>query len=134
LAAKPVIDMAIGVRSLQIADAQCIAPIEALGYEYYQEVESLMPSRRYFRKSNAEGIRSHQIHLWQLDDPEYERHIVFRDYLRAHPDEAATYAQVKRDLIDKYDSVNDYADAKGDFIKPCQERAFAWKRSLTEGD
>ena len=134
LAAKPVIDMAIGVRSLQIADAHCISPIEALDYEYVQVFESMMPSRRYFRKSNADGMRTHQIHLWQLDDPEYERHIVFRDYLRAYPHEAAAYARVKRDLIDKFESVNDYADAKSDFIKPCQERAFAWKRSLAQID
>jgi GrpB-like predicted nucleotidyltransferase (UPF0157 family) len=130
LAAKPVIDITIGVRSLQMAHAQCIPPIEALGYEYFAAIESLMPNRRYFRKSDATGMRTHQIHLYQIDDPDYERHIAFRDYLRAHPHEAAAYEQVKRGLIDQFDSVNDYADAKSDFIKPCEQRALAWKRSL----
>jgi GrpB-like predicted nucleotidyltransferase (UPF0157 family) len=91
-----------------------------------------MPNRRYFRKSDAEGMRTHQIHLWPMDEPEYERHLVFRDYLRAHPDEAKAYAQVKQDLINKYDSVNDYADAKSAFIVPCLQRAFDWKKSLNE--
>lgn len=134
LAAKPVIDIMIGVQSLKIADSSCIAPIESLDYEYFQAVESMMPRRRYFRKSNPEGMRTHQIHLWSIDDPEYERHLVFRDYLRTHPDEARAYAQAKRDLIDKYDSVNDYADAKSAFIAPCEQRAFAWKRSLVAND
>ena len=89
-----------------------------------------MPSRRYFRKSDNTGMRTHQIHLWAIDDSEYERHIVFRDYLRAHPDEAKAYAAVKRDLVDRFDNVGDYADAKSDFIKPCQARAYAWKASL----
>ena len=128
------IDILIGVRSLADADAQCITPIEALGYEYVQAFESMMPGRRYFRKSNADGLRTHQIHLWQVDDPEYERHIVFRDYLRTHPDEVAAYEQVKRSLIDQFDSANDYAEAKSSFIKPCEQRAFAWKHSLTESD
>ena len=132
LAAKPVIDIMIGVKTLQIADEKCITLIESLGYEYYQAIESMMPTRRYFRKSDANGMRTHQIHLWQLDDSEYERHLVFRDYLRAHPHEAAAYEKIKRDLIDKFDDVNEYADAKSAFIVPCQERAYAWKQSLTE--
>jgi GrpB-like predicted nucleotidyltransferase (UPF0157 family) len=126
LVAKPVIDIIIGVRNLAIADAHCIKPIKALCYEYVRYVEELMPTRRYFRKSDDTGMRTHQIHLWPLDDPEYERHIVFRDYLRAHPHEADTYAEVKRDLARKFDDVNDYADAKSALIKPCEQRAYVW--------
>lgn len=130
LAAKPVIDITIGVKSLIIADQYCIEPIVGLGYEYVPQFEDMMPTRRYFRRSNADGVRSHQIHLWALDDPEYERHLVFRDYLRAHPDEAAEYARLKRSLVDQVHNVSDYADAKSVFIKPCEQRAFEWKASL----
>ena len=130
LAAKPVIDIAIGVSHISIADQHCIQRIARLGYEYYQAVEALMPTRRYFRKSDADGMRTHQIHVWALDDPEYERHILFRDYLRAHPEEAEAYAKLKRELAQQLNNVRDYADAKSVFIQPCQRRAYAWKQAL----
>lgn len=126
LAAKPVIDITIGVKDLAAADENVVQAIVDLGYEYVPDFEDVMPTRRYFRRSNAEGMRTHQIHLWQVDDPEYERHIVFRDYLRAHPDEAAAYGELKRKLAEKFDSVNDYADAKTGFIKERERRAYAW--------
>ena len=129
LAAKPVIDIIIGVDSLQAADTHCLTPIQSLGYEYIQAFEKSMPRRRYFRKSDETGLRTHQIHLWEREDSEYERHMLFRDYLRAHPHEAADYERVKRDLMGKHNSVGDYTDAKSAFIAPCQQRAYAWKRS-----
>ncbi|MCI0711249.1 MAG: GrpB family protein, partial [Chloroflexi bacterium] len=129
LAAKPVIDITIGVKDLAAADEKVVQVIVELGYEYVPDFEDVMPTRRYFRRSNAEGMRTHQIHLWQIDDPEYERHIVFRDYLRAHPDEATAYAELKRSLAEKFDSVNDYANAKTEFIREREHRAYAWRRS-----
>lgn len=130
LVAKPVIDMTVGVASLAIADAHCIEIIENLGYEYVQKYEDIMPRRRYFRRNNANKMRTHQIHLWEVTDSEYERHVVFRDYLRTHPEEAKAYAEVKQHLATQFDDVNDYADAKSAFIKPCEQRAFAWHKSL----
>ena len=130
LAAKPVIDMTIGVESLAIVDEYCLQTIRDLDYEYVAEFEDMMPRRRYFRRSDATGMRTHQIHLWEITDSEYERHIVFRDYLRAHPHEAQAYAEVKRRLVAQLHSIDNYTDAKTEFIKPCEQRAFAWKQNL----
>jgi GrpB-like predicted nucleotidyltransferase (UPF0157 family) len=127
LAAKPVIDITIGVKNLAIADEKIVPAIVDIGYEYVSKYEDVMPTRRYFRRADDKGMRTHQIHLWAVDDPEYERHIVFRDYLRAHPEEAADYADLKRSLIDKFDDVNDYADAKTEFIRDRENRAYAWR-------
>ncbi len=49
LGAKPVIDMMVGLRSLTEA-ANCIAPLQSLGYEYVPEFEEIIPERRFFRK------------------------------------------------------------------------------------
>lgn len=130
LAAKPVIDITIGVESLAIADEFCVPTIQSLEYEYVAAFEDMMPRRRYFRRSDEAGMRTHQIHLWELADSEYERHIVFRDYLRAHLHEAQAYEAVKRNLMAQLDKVNDYADAKSVFIKPCEARAYAWHANL----
>src|SRR5437016_2277168 len=65
LAAKPIIDIMVGLRRL--LDAQdCIMPIEALDYEYVPEYEVEFPERRYFRK-DINGVRSHHIHMVEIN-------------------------------------------------------------------
>ena len=49
LAAKPVIDIYIGTRTLDDAHS-LITPLTELGYEYYKDFEDVLPFRRYFRK------------------------------------------------------------------------------------
>jgi GrpB-like predicted nucleotidyltransferase (UPF0157 family) len=44
------------------------------------------------------------------------RHLAFRDYLRAHPDAAAAYAQVKWDLA-VHLAKDEYTAAKSAFIE-----------------
>src|SRR5215217_1335020 len=54
LAAKPVIDIMVGVRSLEDSSA-LVGRLEAIGYEYVPEFEQQMPFRRYFRKLRGGG-------------------------------------------------------------------------------
>ncbi len=49
LGAKPIIDILVGIGSLNEASA-CIRPLEALGYRYVPEFEAEFPERRYFDK------------------------------------------------------------------------------------
>ncbi len=84
LAAKPVIDMMVGLRTLDEAE-ECITPIEKLGYIYVPEFEGTMPERRYFRKTAANGLTTHQQHMVTESSSFWQRHIEFCDYLRAHP-------------------------------------------------
>jgi GrpB-like predicted nucleotidyltransferase (UPF0157 family) len=62
LAAKPVIDIMVGLTDFSLADS-LVSRIEALGYEYIKKYEDEMPFRRYFVK-NLNGIRTHQIHTF----------------------------------------------------------------------
>lgn len=128
LGAKPVIDIMIGVRSLADADAHCIEPIVGLGYEYVRKYEVELPFRRYFSKDNADGIRTHQIHLVEIESDWWERHLVFRDYLRTHPEASEAYERLKRELAAlPFESTNDYAEAKTEFIRGVETEAFAWR-------
>src|SRR5437773_12390396 len=63
LAAKPVIDILVGVRALADADQYCIGPICSLSYEYVPAFETVMPFRRYFRRLTDEATHSYHIHL-----------------------------------------------------------------------
>ena len=78
LAAKPVIDIQVGVRTLDDS-AEIVAAVESLGYEYVPEFEDELPDRRYFRRW-ANGRRSHQIHLVERSNTDWwDRHVRFRD-------------------------------------------------------
>ena len=50
LAAKPIIDLLVGVRSLDDARSACIKGLQALGYTYMPEYEAWLPGELFFRK------------------------------------------------------------------------------------
>lgn len=122
LAAKPIIDIMIGLEDFSIAD-QIVPKIEALGYEYIQKYEAVMPFRRFFSKEQM-GIRTHQIHMVEIGTEFWDRLILFRDYLRQKADVAARYAALKRELAEReWNDVNEYADAKTEFVREIENEA-----------
>jgi GrpB-like predicted nucleotidyltransferase (UPF0157 family) len=122
LAAKPIIDLMVGLEDFSIAD-NVVPKIEALGYEYIQKYEAVMPFRRFFIKEQG-GIRTHQIHMVGIGGEFWERHILFRDYLRQNPGIAEQYASLKKELAGReWEDVNEYADAKTSFIKEIENKA-----------
>jgi len=115
LAAKPVIDILIGVRSLANAPL-FIPPLEARGYEYVAQYEDEMPFRRYLHRK-VNGEHTHHLHMVEPTTRFYKVQLAFRDHLRSHPETHDVYAALKLDLAEKYR--NDrmaYTDAKSDFI------------------
>ena len=93
LAGKPVIDVMVGVHTLD-ASRRAIAAATALGYCYapYQaEVE------HWFCRPSF-SFRTQHLHLIPVGTPQWLRPIAFRDYLRFHSDVAAEYQALKRHL------------------------------------
>jgi GrpB-like predicted nucleotidyltransferase (UPF0157 family) len=135
LAAKPIIDIMIGLAVLADAPA-CIAPLEALGYTYVPEYEADMPDRRYFSKGRGTpGGATHHIHMVELGGTFWNRHLLFRDYLRAHPADAAAYGDLKRRLAAAHRSDRAaYTDAKTAFITGIEAKAQAWRDSINSGN
>jgi len=122
LAAKPIIDILAGLRTLADAPAT-IEPLAALGYVYVPAYEDELPERRYFRRRGAAPVHLHMVveggSFWQ-------RHLQFRDYLRRHPASAAAYATLKRDLALRYaGDPPGYTDAKTAFVREIEARAAA---------
>lgn len=116
LAAKPIVDVQAVVQS--VADAQNAAPaLATLGWE--QGIFALDPKRRlYFKKRNAEGVRTHQLHVYAPDHPAASAHLLFRDYLRAHPEEAVLYAALKREMAERFHTDRlAYNDAKTAYVE-----------------
>lgn len=121
LASKALIDIMAAVRSMADAD-ECIAPLEALGYTYRGEV--VFAGSHYYKKIREDGERTHNIHLCEGSNQEWERHILFRDYLRNHPTVALEYAALKRGLAAKFvDDRVGYTNAKDEFVEACIAKA-----------
>lgn len=119
--AKPVIDMLVEVKAIGDVDASS-AVMESLGYEVMGEFG--IAGRRYFRKDNAKGARTHQIHAFESGSDQVARHLAFRDYLIAHPDDARAYSELKRRLAAETPNDPDaYMDGKDDFIKNIDQLA-----------
>ena len=116
LGAKPIIDIMVAVSRL--ADAErCIEPLQEIGYEYVPEYNDVIPERRYFHKGPP-GARTYHLHMVELTSGFWERHLLFRDSLRVHPEEAQRYDQLKKDLAAKFGSDRDgYTEAKTSFIE-----------------
>ena len=100
----------------------------SLGYEVMGEYGT--SGRRYFRKNNQEGIRTHHIHAFEASSAELERHLAFRDYMIAHTGEAERYSELKRKLAEEHSqSLDAYMDGKDGFIKEMDRRAAEWRAS-----
>lgn len=121
--AKPVIDIMVGVADLALADTHLIEPIRSLGYDYISQYENVMPQRRYFQKVSVSGEHSHHIHLVTLNSVFWQEHILFRDFLRAHPEHADQYAVLKKELTIQFTDRNAYANAKSEFVKKIVQQA-----------
>src|SRR5262249_39659039 len=92
LAAKPIIDLLPLVGNLADLDSQQTF-VEALGYMWHGEYG--LPGRRFCTLSDVRGIRLVHLHFFETSSPLPQRHLAFRDYLRAHPDVAAAYEAEK---------------------------------------
>ncbi len=56
--------------------------------------------------------------MLEVAGPRWDEMLVFRDYLRAHPDTAREYADLKRALARRSNADrSDYTDAKAPFIQ-----------------
>jgi GrpB-like predicted nucleotidyltransferase (UPF0157 family) len=114
LGAKPILDIMIGVYHLQEVD-EFIEPLERVGYEYVFHKE--FPNRRFFRKGQWRA-GTHHLHFYKYESEEWTNNILFRNFLRANPEERKKYQQLKKELAVKYhfDRVA-YTKAKEPFIQ-----------------
>lgn len=121
LAAKPTIDMLVGVRSL--ADFSRHADLLiAYGYEYIPEYERALPDRRFFKRV-VRGVRTHHVHVVEFGGLYWQRYMAFRDSLRRDAGLAARYATLKRGLAARHRFDRDaYTNGKTGFIESALAR------------
>jgi GrpB-like predicted nucleotidyltransferase (UPF0157 family) len=113
LDAKPIIDILVGVDSLEASQA-CFDPLAKLGYLYAPYRADEM---HWFCKPHP-SRRTHHLHLIPTDSRRFHDELAFRDRLRASPEAAEEYVALKHDLAERFvDDREAYTDAKVDFIR-----------------
>jgi GrpB-like predicted nucleotidyltransferase (UPF0157 family) len=116
-AAKPVIDLMPALVGFS-AGLDCVEPLEAVGYRYLGEYG--LPRRQYFSRSATDstvGLREH-VHMYTPGEGQWDDHLAFRDYLRAHDEARDEYVRLKRVLAERHPhDVQAYADDKSEFVQ-----------------
>jgi len=121
LAAKDVIDVMTAVGNdfdlVKAADALAAAgwSVRPAGHGNDHPVPWLDSDPREWVKRFAhepEGVRRTHVHVRIVGRANHRYALVFRDFLKAHPDEAARYAEAKRSLAESCDSTSQYAEEK----------------------
>jgi NAD-dependent deacetylase len=122
LAAKPVIDISVGLARAEVSPGQ-VAAMEELGYEYLGE--NGLPGRLFFRK-DVNGRRAYHVHAVEHEGDRWHRHRALRDYLLAHPEEAAAYAAEKRRVGAETAGMSNYWEQKQPYVDALFPRAWRW--------
>lgn len=115
LAAKPIIDIDVSVVDPH-DEAAFVPDLERVGYV----LRVREPHHRMLRTPELDV----HVHICAAGSDWERRHLLFRDWLRTHPDDRQRYEDVKRQLaMRQWADMNDYADAKSDVIADILARA-----------
>jgi GrpB-like predicted nucleotidyltransferase (UPF0157 family) len=123
LAAKPIVDLQLSVANVD-ARSLYVEQLEGLGYLFAPD--SASPDFHFFGLPAARP-RTHHLHVCAAGSEDERRHLAVRDYLRAHPDEVAAYAEVKRGLAARAPGDRlAYIEGKDAYVAALERRALAW--------
>jgi GrpB-like predicted nucleotidyltransferase (UPF0157 family) len=126
LDAKPIIDVQISVMSFDPLDAFRL-PIEGLGYIFRADNPEL--TKRYFRE--RPGDRRTHVHVRRAGSWAEQFALLFRDYMRAHGEDAQRYAEVKHRLAEEYgEDRHGYTEAKAPFLWEIMVKADRWSQHV----
>jgi GrpB-like predicted nucleotidyltransferase (UPF0157 family) len=125
LAAKPILDLQLSVDAIEPREPY-VEPLEELGYLFVAAPES--PGYNFFAKP-PDRPRTHHLHVCEVGSEHELRHVAVREFLRGHPDEAASYAALKRELAARHPQDRlAYIAGKEAYIDKLEERAINWAR------
>lgn len=118
LVSKPIIDIAAGVASLDVAE-KMQPEMQSIGYDYPGDIG--IPGDRIFGRDP--GFRLFLVHVVVHEQDQWNRYISFRESLRNNQRLAAEYAKLKAEIVEKYPTGRAvYTEQKTDFINRVLEQ------------
>ena len=121
LAAKPVIDVQVTVLDLE-DEARYVPALGAVGIQ----LRSRDVLHRFLRPF-PDQPRTFHVHVSEVGSDWEREHLLFRDFLRSHPDDAQRYAAAKLAAVEHWaDDGWGYTDAKTEVVLDLLDEAEAW--------
>jgi GrpB-like predicted nucleotidyltransferase (UPF0157 family) len=118
LSAKPIIDVVLAVADSS-DESSYVAPLEEKGYTLRIR-EPDWYEHRLLKSPEVKG----NLHVFSAGCEEIERMLLFRDWLRIHPDDRLLYEEKKRELAARtWRYTQNYADAKAEVVHEILARA-----------
>ena len=122
LPAKPIVDISVGLTSMEPRGAY-LPVLHGLGYRTVLDPSD--PDHE-FASLDLDGQRCFHVHLCLAGSRFERRHLAFRDWLRTHPEDAAAYGELKRELAATHpNDVHTYTEAKTGFIRSIEAQVLA---------
>ena len=136
--AKDILDVQVSVADLDAAGERFDQPLTEMGFERWlgdardhvpagrHEDPALWVKRFWHRRSHPEGDVN--LHVRLVGSPNERLALIFRDWMRAHPEAVAPYASFKRALAAAAPDVDWYSDLKDpvvDLIVAIAESGFS---------
>jgi GrpB-like predicted nucleotidyltransferase (UPF0157 family) len=123
LAAKPIVDIMAGVADAASAEL-CLEPLAEIGYADVTPQPDEDDSWYYCLGKRPPAGPVYHLHLMEFPSSFWDKHLLFRDYLRDYPEVAREYERFKRELAARFGADRlGYAEAKADFIEKKLKRA-----------
>ena len=114
LAAKPIIDLDVIIQDYSVFD-KVVSKLKDIGYNYQGDLG--IKEREAFFYDGKPHLQTHNLYVCPKNSRELHRHIIFRNYLREHPEAILEYGRVKAEGAKLYsDNIDKYLDHKGPFI------------------
>ena len=122
LSAKPTVDIMVGIVSFPW---QHDSLLERLDYRFYKAPN---PKWRVYLKPYGRDVRGYHLHIVPVYSDHWRTHLLFRDYLRTHPEAATSYAVEKARLAKEYSGRRgSYQVGKKKIVEALMARAEAWQ-------
>ncbi len=102
-----------GIGNLNEARA-ALGPLVSLGYIHAEHRSDAL----YFYRlcADSDQLQTHHLHLTEVGSPLWLERLAFRDALRADPNLALRYNDLKIELASQHDDLRGYTDGKRAFI------------------
>ena len=114
LSAKPCIDIDVVIEDYGVF-SEVASALEGIGYIH--EGNLGIKDREAFKYSDKPQLMKHHLYVCPKESLELKRHLIFRDYLRAHPEAARKYGEVKTEAACLYpDDIDGYIEHKSHCI------------------
>lgn len=126
LIAKPIVDILVEIQPLtEQRKTQLITQMKSIGYYAIWRMDDPVPYLNFVKGYTPQGYQGEvfHVHMAERSHALWDR-LFFRDFLRAHPELAQAYADLKQGLAEEFRFDREaYTAGKTDFVQTITARA-----------